>query len=84
MNEVLRLFLRRFVLVFFDDILIYSKSWLEHLQHVRLAFCVLQAHKLFMKKSKCAFGCQEVTYLRHVISKAGMVMDLEKVCAVLD
>jgi hypothetical protein len=58
MNEVLRPFLRRFVLVFFDYILIYNKSWLEHLQHVHLVFFVLQAHKLFMKRSKCAFECQ--------------------------
>jgi hypothetical protein len=49
MNEVLRPFLRLFVLVFFDDILIYSLSWMEHLQHIRLILAELQQHKLFLK-----------------------------------
>jgi len=63
MNEVLRPFLRRCVLVFFDDILIYSKSWTEHLQHMRMVFAVLREHNLVLKHSKCLFiepahGCQ--------------------------
>ena len=56
MNAVLRSFLRRFVLVFFDDILIYSSSWAEHLQHVRLVLLALRQHKLTVKQSKCSFG----------------------------
>jgi hypothetical protein len=84
MNEVLRPFLRRFILVFFDDILNYNMSWSEHLQHVRLVFSVLQAHKLFMKRSMCSFGCIKVSYLGHVISAVGVSMDLRKVRAMLD
>jgi hypothetical protein len=76
MNEVLCPFLRYIALVFFNDILIYSRSWFEHLQHVRLVFSVLQANKLFMKRSKCSFGCTEVAYLGHVISAVGVSMDL--------
>jgi hypothetical protein len=56
MNGVLRPFLRQFILVFFDDILIYSSAWSEHLRHVCLVFEQLQAHKLYLKKSKCFFG----------------------------
>jgi hypothetical protein len=56
MNDALRPFLRRFILVFFDDILIYSSAWSEHLRHVRLVFEQLQAHKLYLKKSKCFFS----------------------------
>jgi hypothetical protein len=56
MNDVLCSFLWWFILVFFDDILIYSSSWSKHLCHVRLVFEQLQAHKLYLKKSKCLFG----------------------------
>jgi hypothetical protein len=56
MNDILHPFLRRFVLVFFDDILIYNSLWSEHLHHVRLVFEQLQAHKLYLKKSKCFFS----------------------------
>ena len=48
MNDVLRPFLRRFVLVFFDDILIYSDSWADHLRHLRVVFAMRQQHRLFV------------------------------------
>jgi hypothetical protein len=82
MNDVLHPFLRRFVLVFFDDILIYSTSWSEHLQHVGLVFTTLRAHDLFLKRSKCSFGTPSVAYLGHVISADGIAMDSDKVAAV--
>jgi hypothetical protein len=80
---VLRPFLRRFVLVFFDDILIYSASWADHLRHLRVVFTILQQHWLFVKRSKCAFGERSIAYLGHVISDAGVAMDPTKVQAVL-
>ncbi|WVZ83082.1 hypothetical protein U9M48_030262 [Paspalum notatum var. saurae] len=83
MNTILGPFLRKFVLVFFDDILIYSSSWLEHLRHVRAVLQTLQVHKLFLKRSKCAFGMKSVGYLSHVISAAGVAMDAQKVQAIL-
>jgi hypothetical protein len=83
MNDVLRPFLWWFILVFFDDILIYSSSWSEHLHHVRLVFKQLLAHKLYRKKSKCFFGARSVAYLGHVISADSVAMDGEKVQVVL-
>jgi hypothetical protein len=82
MNDVLRPFLRRFVLVFFDNILIYSASWADHLRHLRAVFTILQQHRLFVKCSKCAFGERSIAYLGHVISDAGVAMDPAKVQAV--
>jgi hypothetical protein len=82
MNEVMRPFLRRFVLVFFDDILIYSSIWPDHLRHVHLVLKRLQEHRLLVKRSKCVFGSRTVSYLGHVISAAGVAMDEQKVRAV--
>jgi hypothetical protein len=82
MNDVLRPFLWRFVLVFFDDILIYSASWADHLHHLWAAFTILQQHQLFVKHSKCAFGECSIAYLGHVIFDTGVTMDPAKVQAV--
>jgi hypothetical protein len=68
-----------FVLVFFDDILIYSSTWSEHLRHVRLVLTALQEHQLFVKRSNGSFGERSVAYLGHVISAAGVAMDKQKV-----
>jgi hypothetical protein len=75
LNDVLRPFLRRFVLVFFDDILIYSKTWSEHLGHVRMVLQARHNNRLFVKKSKCPFGTRSVAYLGHVITADGVAMD---------
>jgi hypothetical protein len=82
MNDVLSPYLRRFVFVFFDDILIYSSSWVEHLQHVAIFFNKLRAHRLHLKRSKCSFGMTSVAYLGHVISAEGVTMDADKVTPV--
>jgi hypothetical protein len=82
MNDVLRPYLQRFVLVFFDDILIYSSSWAEHLQHIAIVLNDLRAHQLHLKCSKCSFGASSVAYLGHVISADGVTMDADKVAAV--
>jgi hypothetical protein len=82
MNLVLQPFLRRCVLVFFDDILVYSSSWTAHLQHLRAVLDVLRAHALHVKQSKCAFATKTVAYLGHVISADGVAMDRDKIEAV--
>jgi hypothetical protein len=84
MNNILRPFLKRFVLVFFDDILIFSSSWVEHLWHVHLVLSKLQEHCLFIKKSKCAFGTSSVAYLSHTILAKGVTMDEDKIRTVLE
>ena len=82
MNFVLKPFLRRCVLVFFDDILIYSATWTEHLQHLRAVLDILREHQLHLKRSKCSFAAASVHYLGHVISPDGVAMDASKVAAV--
>lgn len=82
MNDVLRPFLRRFVLFFFDDILIYSNSWSDHLWHVRAVLRFLHQHKLFLERSKCLFGESSIGYLDHIISEQGVAMDTQKVQAI--
>ncbi|XP_066351740.1 uncharacterized mitochondrial protein AtMg00860-like [Miscanthus floridulus] len=84
MNDVLWPFLRRFVLVFFDDILIYSQTWAEHLRHLRVVLTALRQQQLFVKRSKCAFGEPSVSYLGHIISASGVAMDPAKVQAIRD
>jgi hypothetical protein len=82
MNNVLRPYLWRFVLVFFDDILIYSSSRAEYLQHISIVLNELRAYQLRLKRSKCPFRASSVAYLGHVISAAGVAMDADKVAAV--
>ena len=84
MNEVFRPYLRRFVLVFFDDILIYSRSEDEHVQHLELVLKILVENSLFVNKKKCEFGKREVAYLGHVISEEGVAMDGEKIRAIVE
>ncbi|KAL4366769.1 hypothetical protein GQ457_05G003480 [Hibiscus cannabinus] len=84
MNDIFRPYLRKFVLVFFDDILIYSKTWAEHMHHIRQVCEILRDNMLFLKKSKCFFGESKVTYLGHVIHGDGVEVDHSKVKAVTD
>ena len=79
MNHIFRPYLRKFILVFFDDILIYSPSLEAHLLHLRTAFETLRQHSLFAKMSKCSFGTREIEYLGHVISKDGVSTDQKKI-----
>jgi hypothetical protein len=84
MNHVFRPFLCHFVLVFFDDILIYSKTWKHHLTHVDQVLSLLTQHQLFLKHSKCAFGASEVEYLGHLVGKDGVRVDPKKIEAMQD
>ncbi|KAL0291894.1 UNVERIFIED_CONTAM: Retrovirus-related Pol polyprotein from transposon.6 [Sesamum calycinum] len=79
MNMVFSPYLRKFILVFFDDILVYSKTWEEYLQQLQLTLEVLRKNQLFAKRSKCDFGKQSVEYLGHVISVNGVGTDPSKV-----
>jgi ribonuclease HI len=82
MNKVFMEELDRFVVVFIDDILIYSKCAEEHAQHLRVVLRKLIKHQLYAKFSKCEFWLQKVTYLGHVLTAEGVEVDPEKVKAV--
>ena len=69
MNKIFLKNIRRFVLVFFDDILIYSKTWEEHLQHLEIVLKTLQESSLFAKMSKCEFWMKEQLYVGKIIWK---------------
>jgi hypothetical protein len=79
MNHVFCPLLYHFVLFFFDDILIYSKTWSFHLSHVNQVLHILSNHQLFLKQSKCAFGASKVEYLGHIVSKDGVRVNPKKV-----
>ncbi|KAA0061363.1 peroxidase 64 [Cucumis melo var. makuwa] len=78
MNSIFRSYIRKFVLVFFDDILIYSRGMEEHIYHLELVLEVLREHKLYANKKKCSFAFQKVEYLGHIVSGQGVEVDPEK------
>jgi hypothetical protein len=69
MNGIFRNYLDKFVIVFLDDILIYSKSEEEHEKHLRMVLQVLREHQLYAKLSKCSFYKKNIHYLGHIISE---------------
>jgi hypothetical protein len=76
--------LRKYLLVFFDDIFIYSRTWDEHLTQLEEFLVIMQAQSLYGKKSKCEFGMRELLYLGHIISEHGVQVHHEKIKAILD
>jgi hypothetical protein len=84
MNSIFRPYLRKFVLVFFDDILIYSPNWTMHIEHVKTAFEILRHHQFFIKLNKCVFGQQEVEYLGHIVTSQGVKADKGKIQSMLN
>ena len=83
MHRVFQPYLDQFVVVFIDDILIYSKSEGEHEGHLRIVLQVLRDYQLYAKFSKCEFWLTKLRFLGHVVSTLGVFMDLEKVEAVM-
>jgi hypothetical protein len=79
MNKVLMEYLDRFVVVFIDDILIYSKSDSDHEEHMRLMLQKLRDNQLYAKYNKCEFWIDEVSFLGHIISNGGISVDPAKV-----
>jgi hypothetical protein len=83
MNKVFMEYMDKFIVVFIDDILVYSRNEEEHEGHLRLVLQKLQDHKLYAKLSKCEFWLKQVAFLGHVISKKGIYMDPSNVQDVL-
>jgi len=84
MNKVFMEFHDKFVVVFIDDILVFSKTELEHAEHLRLVLQKLREHKLYAKRSKCEVWLKEVSFLGHIVSNGGIAVDPSKVKDVLD
>ena len=83
MHRVFQPYLDQFVIVFVDDILIYSQSEWEHEYHLRVVLQLLRDHQSYAKFIKCEFWLTEVRFLEHVVSTSGVSVDLEKVKAVM-
>jgi hypothetical protein len=83
-NKVFMEYLDKFVVVFIDDILVYSKTKEEHVQHLKMVLQKLREHKLYAKRSKCEFWLKKVAFLGHVVSNGGISMDPSKVKDVLN
>jgi hypothetical protein len=84
MNKVFMKFLDKFVVVFIDDILVYSKTEEEHAEHLRLVLGTLREHQLYAKFSKCEFWLKEVGFLGHVISAGGVSVDPSKITSIME
>ncbi|KAM1185477.1 hypothetical protein ACFX2G_015084 [Malus domestica] len=82
MNEVLQQYLDRFVIVFIDDILVYSKSKADHIRHLNLVLKKLREHQLYAKFSKCQFWLNQMAFLGNVVSAQGIQVDPQKIAAV--
>ena len=82
MNHVLRSFINKFVVVYFDDILVYSKGISEHSEHLKLVLMTLRREKLFANLAKCTFCVEEVVFLGYIVSAQGIKVDEQKVEAI--
>ncbi|KAL0345738.1 UNVERIFIED_CONTAM: Retrovirus-related Pol polyprotein from transposon.6 [Sesamum radiatum] len=84
MNRTFHKYLDQFVIVFIDDILVYSRSMEEHEQHLRIVLQILKEKELYAKLSKCEFWINQVVFLGHVISGDGVMPDPAKVKAIME
>ncbi|CAN6460298.1 unnamed protein product [Victoria cruziana] len=84
MNNLFRRYLQKFVLVFFDDILVYNATLEEHARHLETVLKILKDNSLFAKMSKCTFGQTSIGYLGHIVDEQRVHADLEKLAAVAD
>lgn len=82
MNDTFRPYLHKFVIVFFDDILIYNKTRTDHLQHLQQTFCALEQDQFFLKLSKCSFVQSQIQYLGHLVSTSRVEPVQDKIHAI--
>jgi hypothetical protein len=84
MNDVFRPFLDDFVIVYLDDILIFSGTWDEHVRHVKQVLDTLQREKLYVKLSKCEFGKTALVYLGHIVGGGQLKIDPSKIDVIVN
>ncbi|KAI3462633.1 hypothetical protein Pfo_019296 [Paulownia fortunei] len=84
MNKIFQPYLDRFMVVYLDDIVIYSNSLEEHTNHLRIVFQVLRENELYVKKEKCSFAKEEVPFLGHIIGHGQLQMDGAKIRAIVE
>jgi hypothetical protein len=84
MDDILRPFTNSFVVVYLDDILIFSKSWEGHLQHLRQVLNTLRQHQLDANLEKCSFGMTRIQYLGYIVDQHGVHADPAKIQAIQD
>lgn len=84
MNEIFWPYLRKFVLVFFDDIVVYSANFPTQLDHLQEVLQILKLHILVVNQKKCHFGQQQLEYLGHIISASRVSADLSKITCMVN
>jgi hypothetical protein len=84
MDDVLRPFTKSFVVVYLDDIIIFNKTWEEHIRHIKQVFSSLQQDKLYSNLEKCSFGMNRVQYLGYIVDEHGVHVDPTKIQFIRD
>ena len=84
MNEILHPYLDQYLVVYLDDIVVYSSTLQEHVEHLKKVFKVLRENQLYVKREKCEFAQPKIHFLGHVISQGELCMDEAKVKAIQD
>jgi hypothetical protein len=84
MDDILRPFTNSFVVVYLDDILIFGRTWEDHLQHIEEVIPTLRQHKLYANLEKCSFGMKEIQYLGYIVNEQGVHVDLAKIQVIHD
>jgi hypothetical protein len=84
MDDILQCFTNYFVVVYLDDILIFNKSWAEHLQHIQHVLHTLRQHKLYENLEKSSFDINEVQYLGYIVDEHGVHVDPIKIQVIRD
>jgi hypothetical protein len=75
MDDILQTFTNNFVVFYLDDILIYKKTWVEHLQHIQQVMHTVRQQKLYSNLKKCSFGMDKVHYLGYIVDQHGVHVD---------
>ena len=84
MDNILRPFTNSFVVVYLDGILIFNKSWEDHLQHLQRVLNTLRQHQLYANLKKCSFGMTRIQYLGYIVDENGVHVDPSKIQSILD